>query len=296
MSCDLCSNIVERTDVPHVIRKCSACGREMHVLERGEHGKGLRVRAGDRFVIPEGWLRLSLNPLDSAARLARPGLDLLARRLFLDDITGKEESFSEAALGLERQTDQIVNTFEPLVGLDVNDPADAERILSIMEGHPRTREFWALWTGHFLAIARVSSGEGNINRAMWAIACAERCRSMMLFKSELEEVVWMGFSVKRTIDILGTWDGNKGEEDEEFWQITFSENSYVLSQVFAVPLVFIQDKAYVGGMKMDRSNARFVDYVLSAESSREAVLIEIKTPTTRLMGSRYRGNVAPSST
>jgi len=254
------------------------------------------VRAGDRFVIPEGWLRLSLNPLDSAARLARPGLDLLARRLFLDDITGKEESFSEAALGLERQTDQIVNTFEPLVGLDVNDPADAERILSIMEGHPRTREFWALWTGHFLAIARVSSGEGNINRAMWAIACAERCRSMMLFKSELEEVVWMGFSVKRTIDILGTWDGNKGEEDEEFWQITFSENSYVLSQVFAVPLVFIQDKAYVGGMKMDRSNARFVDYVLSAESSREAVLIEIKTPTTRLMGSRYRGNVAPSST
>jgi len=79
-----------------------------------------------------------------------------------------------------------------------------------------------------------------------------------------------------------------------FWQLTFNENSYVLSQVFAVPLVFIQDRAYVGGMTMDRSDARFVDYVFSAESSREAILIEIKTPATPLMGSEYRGNLPPS--
>ena len=68
----------------------------------------------------------------------------------------------------------------------------------------------------------------------------------------------------------------------------------MLSQIFAVPLVFIKDKAYVGGMRMDRSEARFVDYVFSAESSREAILIEIKTPTTRLTGSEYRGNFPPS--
>jgi hypothetical protein len=294
MSCAACKDVVERTDIPHVIRKCSGCGREMHVFEPGEHGRGMFIRAGDRPVIPAGWLKMSPNPLQSTGQLSRAGLDMVAKQFFLDGLYSKEESFSDAAAELERQTDEIVNGFEPLAGLDINNQSDVEKIFSIMQGHPNTREFCALWAGHFLAMARVSRQEGEINRAMWATACAERFRAMMVFKASLEEVVWMGQSAKRIIDILGTWDAHKENKDEEFWQLTFNENSYVLSQVFAVPLVFIQDKAYVGGMKMDRSDARFVDYVFSAESSREAILIEIKTPTTPLMASDYRGNLPPS--
>jgi hypothetical protein len=117
---------------------------------------------------------------------------------------------------------------------------------------------------------------------------------MMVFKESLEEVVWMGSSAKRLIDILGTWDGHRQNSDEEFWQLTFNENSYVLSQVFAVPMLFLKEKAYVGGMTLERSDSRFVDYVFSAESSREAILIEIKTPTTPLLSGEYRGNRPPS--
>lgn len=62
-----------------------------------------------------------------------------------------------------------------------------------------------------------------------------------------------------------------------------------------MPIVFIEGKAYVGGMRVDRNEARFVDYLYSAESSREAVLVEIKTPETKLLGSKYRGVFAPSS-
>jgi antiviral defense system Shedu protein SduA len=61
-------------------------------------------------------------------------------------------------------------------------------------------------------------------------------------------------------------------------------------------VVFIQERAYVGGLKVDRSEAKFVDYLFSAESSREAILIEIKTPASRLLGAEYRGGVyAPSA-
>lgn len=70
---------------------------------------------------------------------------------------------------------------------------------------------------------------------------------MLVFKEQLEEVVWMGHSAKRIIEILKIWNSNKENTDEEFWQLTFNENAYVLSQIFAVPIVFIQDKAYVGG-------------------------------------------------
>ena len=238
---------------------------------------------------------MALNPLQSTGRLFKPGLDMMATNLFLEGLYKKEETYAQAAADLERQTDEIVNAFAPIAGMDVNNPEHSEKILSILsDNHRNTREYWALWTGQFLAMARDARKEGNIERAMWATACAERFRAMMIFKTALEDVVWMGHSAKRIIDILGVWDAQKENKSEEFWQTTFNKNSYVLSQVFAVPLVFIQDKAYVGGMKMDRSDARFVDYVFSAESSREAMLIEIKTPTTQLMGSDYRGNLPPS--
>jgi hypothetical protein len=118
---------------------------------------------------------------------------------------------------------------------------------------------------------------------------------MVVFKESLEDVVWMGNSASRIIDILRIWDGNRTNADEEFWQLTFNENSYALSQVFAIPMLFIKDKAYVGGMTLERSDARFVDYLYSTESSREAILIEIKTPTTPLVGRPYRGSRPPSA-
>jgi hypothetical protein len=172
MSCAACKDVVERTDIPHVIRKCSGCGREMHVFEPGEHGRGMFIRAGDRPVIPAGWLKMSPNPLQSTGQLSRAGLDMVAKQFFLDGLYSKEESFPDAAAELERQTDEIVNGFEPLAGLDIHNQSDVEKIFSIMQGHPNTREFCALWTGHFLAMARVSRQEGEINRAMWATACA----------------------------------------------------------------------------------------------------------------------------
>jgi hypothetical protein len=114
---------------------------------------------------------------------------------------------------------------------------------------------------------------------------------MLLFKQHLFEVVWMGHSAKRIIDVIKIWGGNRENKDEEFWQLTLTEHSYVLSQVFAVPVVFIKEKAYVGGMNLERSDAKFVDYLFSAESSTEAILIEIKTPVSKLLGSEYRKGV-----
>lgn len=288
--------MVEKSDVPHVIRKCQACGREMHIIERGEHGKGIQIRPGDKFTFPPGWLKLSLNPLQSTGRLAPAGLELLAKSIFVGRLPSNEESFPQVMTELERNSDEVVNSFDPVnaQGLDINNEAHATQILEIMQSHDETRAYWAFAMGMFLATAREARKEGKIDRAMWSTACAERCRAMMLFKEHLQDVVWMGQSVKRITDILSIWDANKDNKDEEFWQITFTENSYVLSQIFAVPVVFIKDKAYVGGMKLDRTEGRFVDYLCSAESSREAILLEIKTPATPLLSSDYRGNRAPS--
>ncbi|MBU5636550.1 DUF4263 domain-containing protein [Geomonas sp. Red69] len=296
MACEVCRDVQERLDVPHVIRKCTACGREMHIVEPGEHGKGIKISAGDTFIIPEGYIKLSLNPLKSSANFSTAGLEWFASQIFIDGLPDKEETFLVDITALEAQIDTIVNSSELIQPLDINNPDHIEKILEILLGQKHRPEFWAMLSGHFLAVARDARESNDAEKASWATACAERCRAMLIYKQHLEEVVWMGHSAKRVINVLQIWDSNQKQGDEEFWQLTLSEHSYVLSQVFAVPVVFVGEKAYVGGMRVDRSEAKFVDYLFSAESSRESLLVEIKTPLSRLLGSRYRAGVfAPSA-
>jgi hypothetical protein len=296
MSCDKCCGVKERSDIPHVIRHCANCGREMHIVEPGDHGKGIRISAGDAFVIPEGWLKFSLNPLKNTGIFSYAGLEWFASQVFLEELPGKEKTFLDDIAALETQLDVIINSSNIIQPRDINNPDHIEEISEILLGQKHRPEFWAFLAGQFMAIARESRSNQDATRASWATACAERCRAMLIYKQHLEEVVWMGQSAKRIIDVLRIWDVNHEQGDEQFWQLTLSEHSYVLSQVFAVPVMFVGERAYVGGMKIDRNDAKFVDYLFSAESSREALLIEIKTPTSRLLGTRYRSGVfAPSA-
>jgi hypothetical protein len=115
------------------------------------------------------------------------------------------------------------------------------------------------------------------------MAASERFRSLWIYKTHFEEVVWMGQSAKKLTDVLSLWKTHQSNSDEEFWQIKLQEASYVFSQLFSVPITFIEGKAYVGGQQVYRKSARFVDFLFSGGSSGEAILIEIKTPVTQLL-------------
>lgn len=51
-------------------------------------------------------------------------------------------------------------------------------------------------------------------------------------------------SLKLAVSI---WEKNALSKNEEFWQNSLTENSFVLEQVFSWPTTIVQDKAYVGG-------------------------------------------------
>ncbi len=87
------------------------------------------------------------------------------------------------------------------------------------------------------------------------------------------------------------WESNQENSDEEFWQATLEKYSFVLSQVFAFPVVVVEGKAYVGGKSVANIGGNLVDFLAKNEVSKNAILIEIKTPTTFLLGTQYRGNV-----
>jgi hypothetical protein len=294
MACPKCEKIVETPDIPHVIRKCEGCGRELRIREPGKHGIGFEVRKGDQVVIPKGWLTLSLNPLKSKGHFSRYGMQWFATKVHIDDLPSRKDSILAELTRLEERCDQILKPSPLLDGLDLENEDHTEQIIGKLKANQDSLEWWAFLTGTFISFARRGIEEKDIEEAIWATACAERCRSMMVFKEHLEEVVWMGQSAKRVVDIMRTWDGNKENDDEGFWQITLKENVYAISQVFAVPVVFIKDNAYVGGMNINKQDAKLVDYLFSMESSREAVLVEIKTPVTKLLGREYRATYPQS--
>jgi hypothetical protein len=96
-------------------------------------------------------------------------------------------------------------------------------------------------------------------------------------------------------DALRLWKQNETNGSEEFWQKALSDRAYVLSQVFAYPIVVICSKAYVGGKQITNTGGNVVDFLASVESTDAVVLIEIKTPVTKLVGSEYRNRIFPLS-
>lgn len=97
----------------------------------------------------------------------------------------------------------------------------------------------------------------------------------------------------RTVSAL--WRDNASNSSEDFWQRTLSEHSFVFSQLFAYPIVLIAEKAYLGGKRLDNHHGNLADFLGSVESSGNTLIIEIKTPTTSLLGSEYRDEAYPLS-
>lgn len=290
--CPTCEKVVESPNTIHVIRACEQCGREMRVFEPGDHGRGMRVRPGDRPVIPPEALQMSLNPLKSKAHFSRAGVHWFWERASVGNLPRMKDQMFQAIKDARSEYEAILRASTLLANHSFDSEEGTLAAVEFLGDRRDSAEWWCLHADIFAAVAQDAVAEGDAERAAWAMGCSERFRSMFLFKANLEEVVWMGQSAQRLLELLRLWAAHSENSSEEFWQATFSESTYALSQVLGVPIVFIQDKAYVGGMSIDRSGGKFVDYLFAIESSGEAVAIEIKVPTAELLAKTpYREGV-----
>lgn len=82
---------------------------------------------------------------------------------------------------------------------------------------------------------------------------------------------------------------NDSKKLEEDWHQFFKQHSWILSQMFASPMVILGDKAYVGGKDISNQKGKIADFIYKNSFSRSAAIIEIKTHLTPLMMKRpYR--------
>lgn len=94
---------------------------------------------------------------------------------------------------------------------------------------------------------------------------------------------------------LAQWEQNQCNPDEEFWQKSLTQYSFVLEQTFSWPTSIVDGKAYIGGKNVFNKNGNIVDFLMRNRLTQSAALVEIKTPSASLLGPRYRGTYNVSS-
>lgn len=96
-------------------------------------------------------------------------------------------------------------------------------------------------------------------------------------------------------EISSSWDENKDNSSELFWQAFFEEKSFVLSQLFSKPAVAFRSQVYVGGKGLENKRGKVADFLFRNQLTGNVAVIEIKTPITPLLGAQQAEDVwAPS--
>ncbi len=88
---------------------------------------------------------------------------------------------------------------------------------------------------------------------------------------------------------VGIWNKNKNNDKESFWEETFKKYSWIISQIFACPYVFIKDEYFFGGKKGNNRGGVHGDLVYQNILTDNLAFVEIKTPCKEIIGGKYRG-------
>ena len=135
------------------------------------------------------------------------------------------------------------------------------------------------------------------------LSCISQLEAPAVFVSRL---VSLGPEVLRNLtaavglgslkEALGSWEAHESSSNEEFWQKTLTEHSFVLGHVFPWPVCIVKGKAYVGGKSMLNTGGGVVDFLVKNSLTNNVALVEIKTPSTPLIAGLYRdGAHSPSA-
>ncbi len=296
MSCAECKDERDIEDLSsiYLTRECKKCGRLIKFRKHGKFGEGLQVNEGDRFVFPDGFFKLSANPLNGNVRLTTHGLNVFANQIF---IAGNKFEPETIISNLEANTayaDNIIIKSGLVDDLDINCIDNADELAARLQSNKSHIAWWAYQFDIFSQLTRQAIDENDTLKAVNYMGLAERCRAMCAFKEHLEDVTFMGHSAGRIIDVIRKWHANKLKfsKDEAYWQKLFTEHPYIFTQIFSAPTVFFKGNMFVGGMKVDNSGGSYADFALKNELSDDLLLIEIKTPGTQLLSKRaYRGRI-----
>ena len=96
----------------------------------------------------------------------------------------------------------------------------------------------------------------------------------------------------RLENVIEKFEKNISNDNEVFWQKFFEENSWILQQIFAFPVIYLNGETYLGGKNSkgrQGSGGSATDFLCKNGSNGSFAVVEIKTPGCNMVGKKYRG-------
>lgn len=197
--CSECGKSLRPLNVPHITYECGVCGKTIHDRPPpGEGGKGIQIPKGVSFTIPGRWLRLSLRP-EPGKGLFRGGVEFVFQQLIRGDAPADEANLEQLLEGYRKGSDEILEKSPLLDDLDLDDEANADEAWGRLSKKKGSREWWAALRGTFGKLASDAVGRGDAQRAAWAMYHAAMAHVMLIYKSELEDLLWRGYLAARVV-------------------------------------------------------------------------------------------------
>lgn len=180
--------------------------------------------------------------------------------------------------------------------------------LHAREGLPKGEAEYVRAQEALLSVSELSDNQLRTFLGANAAAGAELIRRLLVWASESDEVgelvdllesvgtralgnLSAAVSIGSIREALDVWEAGDKDDSEEFWQAFLTKRSFLLEQVFSWPCTVVADKAYVGGKGVENRGGNIVDFLVKNRVTDNAALVEIKKPSTPLVGGRYRDGI-----
>ncbi len=171
----------------------------VHTIEAGEGEAGIRIRAGDRFVIPAGFLKISLDPT-VGTKLFRPGLRFLISQLLYAAQPKDAQALGGLLEHFRNSADTALKASPLLQGLDIDSEADSKEVWERVSKDKDSREWFAALMGTFAGIVEEAIKEGDSQKAAWAAYHAATAHSMVtVLEPIFEQTLWRGYLANQVV-------------------------------------------------------------------------------------------------
>ncbi len=191
--CDHCAASLVPLAVPHVERSCTDCGKSTFIVEPGDGGRGIKIREGDNFTIPAGWLKMSLDPSKATARLFKPGVAWFVTQLLAGELPSEPNDVGAYLQKLKEKADLVLEASPRLSHLDLENEEDADKAIELLESDRNSAEWWALLIGSLASSLLDDLHAGAAPSVVVHSVRMQAAHSMLVFKQNLEEHVWTGY-------------------------------------------------------------------------------------------------------
>lgn len=211
--CPHCAASTVPLNVPHLHKQCDQCHRTKYFVRKNE-SDGISVEPGEKFTIPEGWIKLSLQPAPNG-RLFRPGLRFLLEKIFTNYVSSLED-FRDNVSRLEDEYDKFLTATEFGKNLDPQNGDHVKQMFEEFAKDKQSLEWYRLITAMHAGYIKEHADDEKFAEAAWRGYLLGVFQSLAIVTEPIfEETLWRGYLANEIIAETDNAVGNRSPAEKE---------------------------------------------------------------------------------